>query len=41
MPNPHPWRLMILVFIGVLLCSFGLEKLLSPAGDAVLRAVTR
>jgi len=30
---------MSVVFMGVLLCSFGLQKLLSPAGDAVLRAV--
>jgi hypothetical protein len=37
--NPHPWRIMAFVFGCVLLCSFGLEKLFSPAGDAVVRAV--
>jgi hypothetical protein len=37
--NSHPWRIMTAVFGAVLLCSFGLEKLLSPAGDAAVRAV--
>lgn len=37
--NPHPWRYMAMVFGGVLLCSFALLKVLSPAGDAMLRAV--
>ena len=30
---------MAVVFGGVLLCSFGLQKLFSPAGDAAVRAV--
>jgi hypothetical protein len=37
--NPHPWRIMTLVFGAVLLCSFGLERLFSPVGDAVANAV--
>ena len=36
--NPRPWRIMTVVFGGVLLCSFAIEKLLSPAGDAAVRA---
>lgn len=37
--NPHPWRIMTLVFGAVLLCSFALQHFLSPAGNAVMRAV--
>jgi hypothetical protein len=37
--NPHPWRIMAVVFGGVLLSSFLLQELFSPAGDAVVRAV--
>jgi hypothetical protein len=37
--NPRPWRIMTVVFGGVLLCSFAISKLFSPAGDAALRAL--
>ena len=35
----HPWRTMTLTLAGVLLCSFLLQKLTSPVGDAAVRAV--
>jgi hypothetical protein len=37
--NPHPWRIMSVLFVGVLLCSFGLQKFIAPAGNMVIRAV--
>jgi Protein of unknown function (DUF5818) len=37
--NPHPWRIMTLIFCAVLLCAIGLQHLVSPAGDALVRAV--
>ncbi len=37
--NPHPWRIMTLVFGGVLVFSFGIQKLFSPLGDLWIRAV--
>jgi hypothetical protein len=39
--NPHPWRIMTAVLGGVLLFSVMLQKLFTPAGDAVLRAATQ
>jgi hypothetical protein len=35
----RPWRVMSVVFAAVILCSFGIQKLLSPAGNAVLMAL--
>jgi hypothetical protein len=35
--NAHPWRVMTVVFGAVLVCSYGLERLASPAADAVVR----
>ena len=37
--NAHPWRVMAVIFGCVLLCSYCLDKLFRPAGDAVLLAV--
>ncbi len=39
--NSHPWRLMTAVFGGVLLCSFLVEMLFSPWGEAVLNRLDR
>jgi hypothetical protein len=37
--NPHPWRIMTAVLCGVLLCSFVLQLLFAPLGNAMLSAV--
>lgn len=39
--KPHPWPLMAAVFGGVLLCSFVLDSLFTPAADAVLNRMDR
>jgi len=41
MQTSHPWRIMTFVFAAVLLCSMALDRLLAPAGDAILNALDR
>jgi hypothetical protein len=37
----YPWRIMSLVFAGVLVVSIGVQKLASPVTDAVIRDIDR
>jgi len=37
--NQHPWRIMTVLFGGVLLFCFLLQMALSPVGDAMARAL--